>query len=355
MPNNLTIRLTIPFVQPVEPGLRTMWFHRWLPQSDTESIVVSEGGFAIKLSFDRSCVLPLGEASERTDFSGVVTVIAQRVFTDVEATALPEPLVQHILECSRQNSRDDTHPLANDVRNLACQVVGSAIKQFNRFVSFVHSVKGQYWLEEYQFDPDNVVSTCNLFRAMVNVGGEWLRFYVPGILCVFKTPLPNTDRFISEADWPRIRDLMTSSRKPPLVWQLLARAEWLLESGHRRGALTEAVSALEMAIHNFSRYPNAEKAFGPVLASRLRVSTLNKQIEHVGLSGTVKYLLPIIFTEDKIPTNILQDCQEAVEERQNVIHNGKRDVLPERTACYLRSIRNLCQTLERYSEPATDE
>ena len=121
-----------------------------------------------------------------------------------------------------------------------------------------------------------------------------------------------------------------------------------------QGALTEAVSALEVAVHAFGRFPSTEKAFGPILGARLRLSSLSEQVQHIGLSGTVKYLLPAIFPEEKLPTEILQGCQEAVEERQNVIHNGKRDVDSNHTVRYLASIRKLCSILETYSDPTPE-
>src|SRR5262249_10641069 len=135
-----------------------------------------------------------------------------------------------------------------------------------------------------------------------------------------------------------------------LVLQLLASAEAFAGMDHRRAALVEAVTALEVAIASFAKRPKAQEAFGPVLADRFDTPSLKTQVEHVGLSGGVRYLLAVIFRPEQLPTDLLRSCQQAVDERNNVVHRGQRDVADAKLRAYLSSVRQVCAILGEYEE-----
>jgi hypothetical protein len=56
-----------------------------------------------------------------------------------------------------------------------------------------------------------------------------------------------------------VKEYVRSLKRPPLVRQLLAGAEALVEQGHGRAALTEAVTALEVAIHEFAKSQESKR------------------------------------------------------------------------------------------------
>jgi hypothetical protein len=112
--------------------------------------------------------------------------------------------------------------------------------------------------------------------------------------------------------------------------------------------LTEAVTALEVAISEFVNRPDVEKALKPLMTERMNVASLKNWYKRIGLSGTVNYLFPLIFLEDKLPTEILKGCQKAVKERQNVVHNKQRDVSKDKLIIYINSIKRLCWILEEF-------
>jgi hypothetical protein len=66
-------------------------------------------------------------------------------------------------------------------------------------------------------------------------------------------PLRGGKRFITKEDWHAVRDFVRSTKREPTVGHLLSIAEKLSSEGHRRTALIEAVSALEVALHEFGR------------------------------------------------------------------------------------------------------
>jgi hypothetical protein len=56
----------------------------------------------------------------------------------------------------------------------------------------------------------------------------------------------------------------------------------------------------------------------------------------------------MLFPEEIIPTEVLRGCAEAISQRQNVVHTGQRTVEATKLANFLKSIRTLCELLEKY-------
>jgi hypothetical protein len=225
------------------------------------------------------------------------------------------------------------------------------LERLNRLLSFVRSYKGQYWLEDYAIDLDQMGSDFTRFRARVTVeDSDWTRWVPTQLGGIFKVSGMGRRRAIRAEDWPRISEFVASSGKADLVGELLAGAESLADSGHRRGALTEAVTALEVAVSRFAQDPYANSEFGSTFAERLNLDSLKNQHDRLGLSATIYYLLPLLFTEDQMPTDVLKGCQEAIVQRQNVVHQGQRDVDERKLYQYLRSIRSMCSILRKSTQ-----
>jgi hypothetical protein len=77
--------------------------------------------------------------------------------------------------------------------------------------------------------------------------------------------------------------LLDAERKAPLVGQLLAVADEFCETGHRRAALTEAVSALEIAVSQFAQRANPE-SWSTQLAGRSSAEQFHNHVQHLGTS-----------------------------------------------------------------------
>ena len=147
-----------------------------------------------------------------------------------------------------------------------------ALRTVNRLISYVRSRKGQYWLSEYRIDVGRCADMFVSFDGKARFdGSDWFRFGPSRHFenlgrCRFRrTGAVRAD------EWRDIRDFVVSSRRPPLARTLLAGAETLAADGHSRSALTEAVTALEVALYTFARNPAAERAFGPMLAKRMGI------------------------------------------------------------------------------------
>ncbi len=113
--------------------------------------------------------------------------------------------------------------------------------------------------------------------------------------------------------------------------------------------MIEAVSALEVAILEFSKNPNYLRFMDSETIERIAQKSLASQVQNLGLRGTIRFLFPIIFKSDIMPGNVLIDCQRAVDIRNNVVHNGQRRVDSNEIWRILRSIKRMCLLLEDYA------
>ena len=234
---------------------------------------------------------------------------------------------------------------------LAERIYVRVLSYFNRLIEYVRIQKGQFWLQEYPLNTDIMSSEFTKFRSRVRVGetdcSTWYSTEKPQIITL--GPL-HSDRYLDEDAWLEAKEFVVASEKTRLTWELLAEAELLASTGHTRSALTEAITALEIEAYKFGRDIKANQTFGPVLAERMTIHSLKNQIEHMGLSGTINYLFPIIFTQEQMPTELLKTCQEAISQRQNVVHSGQRKVDVETLSRFLTSIREMCTILEGFQD-----
>ncbi|NJO32610.1 MAG: hypothetical protein HC869_05240 [Rhodospirillales bacterium] len=104
------------------------------------------------------------------------------------------------------------------------------------------------------------------------------------------------------------------------------------------------MSALETAVYEFAKNPLIEALSKPI-SERIDVNRLGAQSEHLGFSGTVRYLLPIVLTEDQVPTTVFSACSDAIDDRNKLVHAKQRDVPQEVAIRWLGAIRALCELL----------
>ena len=351
----LTVVLKIPFeCEPPLGSCPALTFTHWLPSGRNQGIVVKDDDIQIVLWFDEKCVLPPPHPTA-DELKRQVNVLVHHVNVEIEVAALSDSLLSYMQNCDYSKPRKDTaRNEQTEYERLAKRILVSVIGRINRLIAFARSKKGQYWLTEYNVDLNLTRSYFVKFEARGRVEeGSWFRF-APPTLDMLTASTENESRFITEGDWPAFRDFVLGANRPNLVGELLAGAEYLQNMGHCRSAISEAVTALEVAVHNFSRNPNAEKTFAGHLAERLALRTLHSQVERLGLSATIGYLLPTIVPEHTLPTTILSACQSALSERQNIVHNGKRNVDETTARRAITSIRACCSILESLTDSQLD-
>jgi hypothetical protein len=139
---------------------------------------------------------------------------------------------------------------------------------------------------------------------------------------------------------------MASSSRPRLVGTLLAGAEQLAGEGHTRSALTEAVTALEVALFEFARNPAVSLLAPGYSTERVGLESLHSHVDHLGLTASLHYLLPLVVPEELLSSEVLKNARKAVAARQTVVHGGQRTIAPTALREFLGAIREVCAALE---------
>jgi hypothetical protein len=327
-------------------GVPYLTFARWLPLREEDALTVTYEEMTVKLSIDLSCASS-GTPADESERTQHLNLMVEKVVI-VVALTISERLARYIRETT---SRSPADPDAQaEYEMVASKVYLAALTTLNRLIAFARVQKGQYWLFEYPVRPNRMSFDFLAFDAKVIMGEtESYRWQPPGGRTIQVRGVGG-GRYISQSDWNDAKRFVQSSRKPPLLLELLSSAETYAGNDHRRAALVEAVTALEVAISEFAKQSTANEAFGSLFSERMGVASLKNQVEALGLRGTVRFLLALIFPADKLPTELLTACQEAVDERNNVVHNGQRDVRPEKLQRYLSSLRQVCAILAEYQE-----
>ena len=351
----LVVRLKIPFDSDPPTGLiPALTFSQWLPTGGEHAIHAVQDEMELTLWFDEKCTWWASQPTAE-DIKKWANVQANYVNADVTLRSLPSDLASYMQkrDFSRPPSESEA-PLQAAYERLSQLICAFVLSKVNRLIAYARSKKGQFWISELEFDGDRVHSLLNQFEARGQVdGGAWFRFQGAAGDRITVTS-DSGNRYITEAEWQALRQFVEGEGRPGLIGALLAGAEHLWKVGHRRGALTEAVTALEIALYAFARSPKADAAFGGQLSARLSISTLLGQVDHLGLSGSIRYLLPTILSADILPDAVLRGCQAAVDQRQNVVHNGQRDVSDGSIRGALQDIRQCCDILESLSNDSSE-
>jgi hypothetical protein len=340
----MLVRMRIPFPTRFEDKTNSLQFAHFLPEAWEQFMAIPGEGMSLTFWFDRTCLALLQEQEEidRLDLSKCANVRTEAVMADVKVETASSRLIEHVRNGSPPDIDEE---VSQEYARIAKDVYTFTVTKFNRLIAYARNVKGQFWLEEHQLDADNYHSAYLSFDTKVRIDDKWCSWRPTGMSVIRDVFNFTPGRYLTLDDWLSAGDFVRSKTKTPLVGQLLAGAEMLEDEEHRRAALTEATTALEVAVYEFAASPDADQAFGKRFAKRLGVNTLGNQVDRFGLRGTVRYLLPLLFSEEQLPTEVLKGCQAAIDDRQNVVHNGQRDVGAAKLGLYLRSIRRLCDIL----------
>jgi hypothetical protein len=234
---------------------------------------------------------------------------------------------------------------------LAIRSLRSVLGAVNRLFAFARSIKGQYWLGDYEVRPDRLPSEVVKFGAKIMApDGKWQDFIPGTIIHLGGSSSCSPERFLKQADWRRADEYVASNKGEPLVGRLLANAEALADQGHTRSAMIEAVTATEVALNDMARNPAKSLLICSEIRRVLAETTLQNIVQRLGLTAAATILVPIVIPKADLPNDILATCGNAIVQRNNVVHNGQRRVDPEKLPKMIRAIRELCEILQRHTE-----
>lgn len=342
----LRIKMKIPIEAEALIATPTLSFFRWLPIGKVQGIQVEEDGVELLLWFDLQSTWWASE-QKAEDLKNHVNVLAHYIWAEVTVRGVDNSLASHMQNFDyKRDLRYSEQGLKREYEDLGWKALRVVIHRYNRLIEYARSIKNQFWLQPYELDRNLMHNQYLHFNATASInGGRTFRFK-PTNRIVITAILRSEDEYIREDEWGNVIDFVRNDNKAPLVNEVLATAEQLLANGYDRSALMEAVAALEVAVARFGRAHRQNPDLASKYGSRLGVSELDKQIDHMGLSGTIRYLLPLILPDNVLPEETLSGCRKAIEQRQNVVHNGQRSVTG--VGKYIRSIRQCCKVLDEY-------
>ena len=342
---DLLVRMVVPIRSQPIVGVGGVIFHQWLPMSDEDRIVVEGNGLELALWFDRSSLdYPKGEDPLRC-----ANVSAHRLIVEARIHDLGEDFLDFILAVSNE-PKPEGYPHSDRYMELGEKLYSFSMNCINRLITFARVEKGQYWLEEFEVNLDRMASAYISFRSVCSRDGVRWYNWRPTSSERVTVVMTKESSWIERDDWSRAAGYLSGKGRSNFVFDLLMSALANAWGGRRRTALVDAVTALEVAISDFAKSHLSDRAFGPTLADRMDVRSLKSQVEHMGTSGTIRYLFPVIFPEEVVSGDLLNTCQGAVAERNNVVHNGQRDVEEKRVLKHITSIERLCRILRHLME-----
>lgn len=355
MSKTLYIQYAIPFGDEGWVGPR-MTFYQWLPDGENEGLIRQKNNITVRLWVDKDCIANLNQIDEEY-ISRWTNVSVNKVYVDIEILDVSEDLAEFIYH-ERDSPREVHHgispeheeyaTLKNEYEALGLKVLKAALTAYNRFIAFARNYKAQHWLHERPFDENRLLTMNNAFRAKVrSEDHDWVRWCPPGTDTI-TIYAPGRETSIKREEWKQFQEFVASDSRPDITLELLANAQLLVAKGHRRSAIIEAVSALEIAVNNFAEKGKLDKLVTNDLLSRFDAKQLQSQIEHLGFSGSLRFLLPILFPAEVLPTEVLKNCQEAINIRHNVVHNKQRDVDEMKARPLIADVRRACEILMQH-------
>jgi hypothetical protein len=349
----IAIRLTVPIPSHQIVGVPALQFTQWLPRGEKESLEVKEGRMVLRLWADLTCVSSI-DALAAEDIPKHLNIPVVHVCLEVRVTGLTPAVARAMLRSTVQPSEvkvGDT--IFESLVAEEGQIYRFVISTINRLIEFCKVELGQYWLATYPADNEYLARHFQTFGARIRQGADdnWVRWrpHAPYFTKI-KGEL-DIDRLMDQAAWLRLQGFLSSRVPPDVVHELLAEAENLAGSERPRAAIMEAIAALEVALSRFSQSDFGRKLFSTSLAARVDVGSLKPLIrDKFGLRGSVFYLVPLLFTEEVLSTDMLTLAQEALNVRNEVVHHGRRTIDERKLRDYLRALRALCDVLTAYSD-----
>jgi hypothetical protein len=290
-------------------------------------------------------------SSDEAEIARLVNVAVDKAFIEIGATVDGELGDWMKKRDFRKEPTAAEEALAERYFLHGKQVLAALSHGLNRFLSYVRIEKGQYWVRPIVLDPDHLSSHAVGMNAKARVGdGDWFRWHPTHVMHLRATMVVGSDRrYVSEDDWDRVQEFVGNNRRPTLALELLAGAEALARDDSERAALTEAVSALEIALAKFGRGAKVDALLPSSIRERLGVSSLHSLIEHMGVTASVSIVLPFLFSETQLPANLLSTCREAIAQRQSVVHQGQRTIESTVVIKQLAALRQLIELLLRHT------
>ena len=343
MSKTLRIRLNISITDVFNKGIL---FESWLPPI-SHILKTNVGALQIEVWIDpmKFQIGPFQIEPSQLSESGDIRIGV--IGMDVLVTNVPEDLAEFIHLHSNDTYTDRQNfagPQPKAYESLGREVMNAAIQTLDKLLTFFRVVKGQFWIPQTYFDPEDIAGFFDSSKAIVrSEAWDWVG-WSPSLLGISKsTIIIWTWRKIRAVDWESLDSFLQSQKLPPLPLELLAASELLEAEKRTRVALMEGVTALEVAVQQF--LSSSHQRSNKTLLADLEINSTKALYEKLGLRGTLAVLLPLLLSDEELPRDMLHKAIKAIEVRGVVVHRGKREVEQNELRQHLNALRNLSMLL----------
>ena len=355
--SKLTVIYTVKFSDDEMSG-PCIGFYKWLPEGENYKLVKVENDLTITLTVNKKCVAQLSEVTNETIQKNSVNRIYM-FFAEVDFGYIDEKLASFIYDerdsgfgkhFGIQPTDERYTQLSLDYNRLGKIALESVLKTSNRLISFARNIKGQYWLNAIVPSKDNLANLNNSWNAKAIINDKKFRWFPSDTNRLHFDVILDHSTAIHLEEWNEVNSFVCSESRPNIIFELLANSKYLINQGHRRSSIIESVTALEVAVSEFTKKPKIDVMKMAEYKSRIDTSNIGNQSKHLGFTGSLRYLIPLLFHSDELDDEILKKCFQAIEIRNNVVHKGQRDVSKDLVKEVENAISHCCKILDRYTE-----
>jgi|SRR5271166_2971886 len=357
----MKIRFLIP-LSDTEPFAGTIVFQQWLPSAEVDALIKEEGDYSGRLWIDPECLQWPMAADEVAGFQNIQVA---KVHIEIQVKNVSVKLWQFIVD-ERDRDREIHHglkpgdeeyaELLEDYRYLGRAALEFVMKVYNRFIDFARVEKCQYWLSNRRFDQNSINQNNIKFGARVEgENGAWVRWTPPWvdrmIVVLDGMPGQRVERYFHPEDWKTAQEYLLKGQNTNSTREFLSNALRIANLGYLRSAVVESTAALEITIDAFCQLPKATNFVGLPVSERVKLQSLKNQFEHLGFRNTLHFLLPLVLPESLMPSNLLESCQQLVDIRNNVVHQGQRNLDQRQIIRLIEDVREACRLLQKLTGP----
>ncbi len=337
--------------------------YKWLPEK-SGVLILNGDSMEVKIHIDKSCTHSSVAANRNPtdeDIKQRYDIHVSKIIVEVIKKDISDDIANFIFD-ERESPYGTHYGLKPEEKEYASyqeaytkigiEIANAALSAFNRIISYARNIKGQYQLIEKKLfiNEENLDDFNRGSQAESKIeDGEWFRWCPPGPSIIYGI-IDNDETYIREEDWASVSEFVQNKNRPNLVFELLANARYLYDSYHMRSSVIEAVTALEIAVSQFGKKGDMKILSTSICNNRIDIDNIGNQIKHLGFSGSIRYLIPLLINEEILPLVVLSKCYKAIEVRNNIVHQGQRGVSSDLVEEILNGVSECCRVLDAHTK-----
>ena len=310
-------------------------FDRWAPIETADCLSANRLGTLVSMTFRLE---DLSNVS-REEVDRIMNVGLRRVHLHIQEEVNND--IASLIRATTKGGEGQYKELGNKLQD-------AAIWTLNRMIGFARAFKGQYWIELVRPDRDNPSQFFLRHGAKSTLDGVPVQFDPDRRVVHAVVTMPSQTSMITRSDWDEMKKFVAGNSRPPLAGSLIADARASATAGNLRSAVVEAATALEVALNSFARYasPRLLKRIAPELETK----SVKALVDKLGFRGSFALAIPMLLVEEEFPRTTLSRCRTLIDLRNNVVHQGMRELQEKQVVQSIAAADQACGHLERASE-----